>query len=54
VVLALGSDSSLLPMPKPPTFTLQCTSSESEGLYRSKADESYSACDLTVTVLQGR
>ncbi|XP_062190744.1 G-type lectin S-receptor-like serine/threonine-protein kinase B120 [Phragmites australis] len=55
VVLALGSDSSVLPMPRPPTFTLQCTSSDGEGLFiREKADESYSASDLTVTVLQSR
>ncbi|RLM53033.1 hypothetical protein C2845_PMPSC006814 [Panicum miliaceum] len=54
VVMALGSDSSVLPMPKPPTFTLQCMSSDRDGLFRDKADESYSACDLTVTMLQGR
>ncbi|XP_062186877.1 G-type lectin S-receptor-like serine/threonine-protein kinase B120 [Phragmites australis] len=54
VVLALGSDSSVLPMPKPPTFTLQCTSSDRDWLFRDKADESYSACDLTVTMLKGR
>ncbi|GJN11427.1 hypothetical protein PR202_ga29621 [Eleusine coracana subsp. coracana] len=54
VVMALGSDSAVLPMPRPPTFTLQCTSSEREALFRDKAHESYSACDLTVTVLHGR
>ncbi|KAE8783099.1 hypothetical protein D1007_43477 [Hordeum vulgare] len=53
VVLALGSDSSVLPMPRPPTFTLQCTSSDRDG-FRGKADESYSTSDLTVTMLQGR
>ncbi|CAN6219175.1 unnamed protein product [Urochloa humidicola] len=52
VVMALGSDSSVLPKPKPPTFTLQCTSSDRFG--DRHADESYSACDLTVTMLQGR
>jgi serine/threonine protein kinase len=56
VVMALGSDSSVLPTPKPPTFTLQCTSSDRDGLFYGgrHADESYSACDLTVTMLQGR
>ncbi|TVU38489.1 hypothetical protein EJB05_11861, partial [Eragrostis curvula] len=55
VVMALGSDSAVLPMPKPPTFTLQCTSSDREVLFRvDGADESYSACDLTVTMPQGR
>ncbi|KAJ1291338.1 hypothetical protein BS78_02G309200 [Paspalum vaginatum] len=57
VVMALGSDSSVLPMPKPPTFTLQCTSSadKDDGLFRDRqGDESYSACDLTVTMLHGR
>ncbi|XP_037484611.1 G-type lectin S-receptor-like serine/threonine-protein kinase B120 [Triticum dicoccoides] len=54
VVLALGSDSSVLPMPRPPTFTLQCTSSDRDGFRGKAGDESYSACDLTVTVLQGR
>ncbi|XP_047066437.1 G-type lectin S-receptor-like serine/threonine-protein kinase B120 [Lolium rigidum] len=53
VVLALGSDSSLLPMPRPPTFTLQCTSSDRDT-FRERGDESYSASDLTVTMLQGR
>jgi serine/threonine protein kinase len=53
VVLALGSDSSVLPMPRPPTFTLQCTSSDRDT-FRERGDESYSACDLTVTMLQGR
>ncbi|TVU38514.1 hypothetical protein EJB05_11888, partial [Eragrostis curvula] len=54
VVMALGSDSAVLPMPKPPTFTLQCTSSDREVLFRvDGADESYSACDLTVTMPQG-
>ncbi|KAF7008096.1 hypothetical protein CFC21_022946 [Triticum aestivum] len=54
VVLALGSDSSVLPMPRPPTFTLQCTSSDRDGFRGKAGDESYSACDLTVTMLQGR
>ncbi|CAN6205695.1 unnamed protein product [Urochloa humidicola] len=58
VVMALGSDSSVLPRPKPPTFTLQCTSSDRVdgiSMFRDRhADESYSACDLTVTMLQGR
>ena len=54
VVMALGSDSSVLPMPKPPTFTLQCSSSDRDGLFRDKADEPYSACDLTVSMLHGR
>ncbi|CAD6217706.1 unnamed protein product [Miscanthus lutarioriparius] len=54
VVMALGSDSSVLPMPKPPTFTLQCTSSDKDGIFPDRVDESYSACDLTVTMLQGR
>ena len=54
VVMALGSDSSVLPMPKPPTFTLQCTSSDRDGIFPHRVDESYSACDLTVTMLQGR
>ncbi|KAL6856099.1 hypothetical protein ACP4OV_018901 [Aristida adscensionis] len=55
VVLALGSDSSVLPMPKPPTFTLQCTSSlERDRFGRNKDDESHSACELTITVMQGR
>ncbi|TVU38491.1 hypothetical protein EJB05_11864, partial [Eragrostis curvula] len=55
VVMALGSDSAVLPVPKPPTFTLQCTSWEREGLFRvDRADESYSACDLTVSVMHGR
>ncbi|TVU38511.1 hypothetical protein EJB05_11885, partial [Eragrostis curvula] len=54
VVMALGSDSSVLPVPKPPTFTLQCASWEREGLFRvDGADESYSACDLTVSVMHG-
>lgn len=52
VVLTLGSDRSVLPMPRPPTFTLQCTSSDSDRL--REQDEAYSACDLTVTILQGR
>ncbi|VAH29183.1 unnamed protein product [Triticum turgidum subsp. durum] len=54
VVLALGSDSSVLPMPRPPTFTLQCTSSDRDRFRGKAGDESYSACDLTVTMLQGR
>nr|CAB3454599.1 unnamed protein product [Digitaria exilis] len=55
VAMALGSDSSVLPRPKPPTFTLQCTSSDRDGLFEGRqADESYSASDLTVTMLQGR
>uniref|UniRef100_A0A0D9X056 Receptor-like serine/threonine-protein kinase n=1 Tax=Leersia perrieri TaxID=77586 RepID=A0A0D9X056_9ORYZ len=58
VVLTLGSDSSVLPMPRPPTFTLQCTSSSSgtRDMYYDRGDkeESYSANDLTVTMLQGR
>uniref|UniRef100_A0ACD5UMH1 Uncharacterized protein n=1 Tax=Avena sativa TaxID=4498 RepID=A0ACD5UMH1_AVESA len=54
VVLALGSDSSLLPMPRPPTFTLQCTSSDRDTFVRERGDESYSACDITVTMLKGR
>lgn len=54
VVMALGSEA-VLPMPRPPTFTLQCTSSGRQGLFREyKGDESYSACDLTVTDMQGR
>ncbi|TVU38496.1 hypothetical protein EJB05_11869, partial [Eragrostis curvula] len=45
VVMALGSDSTVLPVPKP----------EREGLFRvDRADESYSACDLTVSMLHGR
>ncbi|KAL6657850.1 hypothetical protein ACP70R_005630 [Stipagrostis hirtigluma subsp. patula] len=55
VVMALGSDGAVLPMPKPPTFTLQCTSSmERDRFGGNKDDESYSACDLTITVMQGR
>ncbi|KAG8080174.1 hypothetical protein GUJ93_ZPchr0007g3519 [Zizania palustris] len=55
VVLALGSDSSVLPMPRPPTFTLQCTSSSSgTDMYNREKEESFSANDLTVTILQGR
>ena len=53
VVLALGSDSAVLPMPRPPTFTLQCTSSD-RATFRERGDESYSASDLTVSMLQGR
>ncbi|KAL5196922.1 hypothetical protein ABZP36_000434 [Zizania latifolia] len=55
VVLTLGSDSSVLPMPRPPTFTLQCTSSSSgRDMYNREKEESFSANDLTVTTLQGR
>ncbi|KAL5198730.1 hypothetical protein ABZP36_002242 [Zizania latifolia] len=55
VVLALGSDSSVLPVPRPPTFTLQCTSSSSgTDMYNREKEESFSANDLTVTILQGR
>uniref|UniRef100_A0A0E0LM08 Receptor-like serine/threonine-protein kinase n=1 Tax=Oryza punctata TaxID=4537 RepID=A0A0E0LM08_ORYPU len=55
VVLTLGSDTSVLPMPRPPTFTLQCTSSSSgRDMYYRDKEESYSANDLTVTMLQGR
>ncbi|XP_006657817.2 G-type lectin S-receptor-like serine/threonine-protein kinase B120 [Oryza brachyantha] len=57
VVLTLGSDASVLPMPRPPTFTLQCTSSSSgRDMYccRDKEDGSHSSNDLTVTMLQGR
>jgi hypothetical protein len=55
VVLTLGSDSSVLPTPRPPTFTLQCTSSSSgRDMYYRDKEESYSANDLTVTMLQGR
>ena len=54
VVMSLGSDSAVLPMPRPPTFTLQCTSSDRDTLRERPGDESYSACDLTVTMLQGR
>uniref|UniRef100_J3MLV8 non-specific serine/threonine protein kinase n=1 Tax=Oryza brachyantha TaxID=4533 RepID=J3MLV8_ORYBR len=56
VVLTLGSDASVLPMPRPPTFTLQCTSSSSgRDMYccRDKEDGSHSSNDLTVTMLQG-
>ncbi|XP_020256478.1 G-type lectin S-receptor-like serine/threonine-protein kinase B120 [Asparagus officinalis] len=52
VVLALGSENPVLPMPKPPLFTME--ESPNETLAMANRNESYSVNDVTITEILGR
>jgi hypothetical protein len=52
VIKLITSDNPILPAPRQPTFTLQGYSSETSAMKSS--DELMSACDITITKLQGR